>query len=57
MLMQTKLSPLDTYLAMTKAELMRQARTLFNVKGSLLADPLSNPKICLLYTSPSPRDS
>ncbi len=45
MLMQTTLSPLDTYLTLSKAELMRQARTLFNVKGSLLADPLSNPKI------------
>ena len=45
MLMQTKLSPLDNYLTLSKAELMRKARTLFNVKGSLLADPLSNPKI------------
>jgi len=45
MLMKTELSPLDTYLTLSKAELMRQARTLFNVKGSLLADPLSNPKI------------
>lgn len=45
MLMQTKLSPLDTYSLMSKAELMRLARTNFNVKGSLLADPLSNPKI------------
>lgn len=45
MLMKTTLSPLDNYLLMSKAELMRLARSNFNVKGSLLADPLSNPKI------------
>jgi hypothetical protein len=45
MLMKTELSPLDTYSLMTKAALARLARELFDVKGSLLADPLSNPKI------------
>jgi hypothetical protein len=45
MLMKTTLSPLDTYGLQSKAELARLARQLFNVKGSLLADPLSNPKV------------
>ena len=45
MLMKTELSPLDTYSLLSKAELMRIARADFNVKGSLLSDPLSNPKI------------
>lgn len=45
MLMKTKLSKLDTYLTMSKAELMRIARADYNVKGSLFSDPLSNPKV------------
>lgn len=45
MLMKTELSPFDTYNLMTKAALMRIARLEFDVKGSLLSAPLSNPKI------------
>ena len=45
MLMKTELSPFDTYNIMTKAALMRIARSEFDVKGSLLSAPLSNPKI------------
>lgn len=45
MLMKTKLSKLDTYLQLSKAELMRIARADFDVKGALFSDPLSNPKV------------
>ena len=45
MLMKTELSDFDTYNLQTKASLMRLAREHHDVKGSLLADPLSNPKI------------
>ncbi|HCH32650.1 MAG TPA: hypothetical protein DE045_06900 [Oceanospirillaceae bacterium] len=44
MLMKTELSTFDQYNLMTKAALMRLARG-YNVKGSLFADPLSNPKV------------
>lgn len=45
MLMKTTLSDFDTYNLASRAALMRIARSDYNVKGSLLADPLSNPKI------------
>ena len=45
MLMKTELSAFDTYSLMSKADLMRIARADHNVKGSLLADPLANPKV------------
>tara|TARA_R110002074_G_scaffold205199_1_gene373541 strand:- start:307 stop:1155 length:849 start_codon:yes stop_codon:yes gene_type:complete len=43
--MKTELSPFDAYSLMTKAALMRIARADYDVKGSLLGSPLSNPKI------------
>ena len=45
MLMQTKLSTYDNYALLSLAELRRIARADHDVKGSLLADPLSNPKV------------
>jgi len=44
MLKKTDFSAFDTYNLMTKAALMRLARE-YEVKGSLFADPLSNPKV------------
>jgi len=45
MLKRTQLNQFDTYNLLTKAALMRLARDLHGVKGALLADPLSNPKV------------
>ena len=44
MLQKTELSTFDQYEQMTLAALMRLARG-YGVKGSLFADPLSNPKV------------
>tara|TARA_B110000196_G_C20994677_1_gene589948 strand:- start:50 stop:913 length:864 start_codon:yes stop_codon:yes gene_type:complete len=40
-----KLSPFDIYMAQSKAQLMRIARLDHNLKGTIFADPLSNPKV------------
>ena len=40
-----KLSQFDIYMAQSKAQLMRIARLDHNLKGTIFADPLSNPKV------------
>ena len=40
-----KLSPFDVYMLQSKAQLMRIARLDHNLKGTIFADPLSNPKV------------